>query len=92
MGQRTIRTICIAMLVVGFTFTWLAFSEFLATDRCLDRGGRWNSVERACELPDGQRYRARWLESPQLACAGVIVIIIAVAGLARRRPGQRDVP
>lgn len=37
-----------ALVIAGFIVFWLA-KGFLAIDRCLDSGGRWNYEVKQCE-------------------------------------------
>jgi hypothetical protein len=37
------------LIVLTLLWWWPAIGEWLDVDICLDRGGRWNEVERTCE-------------------------------------------
>ncbi len=49
MKRRILLSIFVPLLV-GMSAGWAA-RDFVAQDRCLDRGGAWSGDLRACELP-----------------------------------------
>ncbi|MBC9034737.1 hypothetical protein IAG41_20295 [Sphingomonas sp. JC676] len=51
MKRRTLL-IVIATLLVGISVGWTG-RGFIASDRCLDRGGAWDDGLDACKLPIG---------------------------------------
>jgi hypothetical protein len=48
MTTRVRSMLLLAVLLIGILFV-LWFRGFVAQDRCLDAGGRWNSGTRSCE-------------------------------------------
>ena len=51
MKRRTLLVVLVTLLV-GMSAGW-AGRSFVAVDRCLDRGGAWDSDLDACKLPIG---------------------------------------
>ena len=51
--RRLTRFTGLVALTVVLAFVSYQFIQFLQSDKCLDRGGRWNEVARACEEPPG---------------------------------------
>ncbi|HEY9427265.1 MAG TPA: hypothetical protein VIR34_08925 [Gemmatimonadaceae bacterium] len=87
----------LAALLSGIAgaFVALSASLWLRQDACLDAGGRWLAVERACELPAG----ASPLASPARfyilgAAAGLLVAGVLLLGftfIADRAAARRSV-
>jgi len=51
MKPRVLIAVLVA-LVIGISVGW-AGRDFIASDRCLDRGGAWDADLDACNLPFG---------------------------------------
>ena len=43
------RLMLLIALTIATLALWLWQSDFIATDACLDSGGRWNAVTSACQ-------------------------------------------
>ena len=72
MNAETRRRLAALLSGIAGAFVALSVSLWLRQDACLDAGGRWVAVERACELPAG---------ASQLASPARSYIVGAVAGL-----------
>lgn len=72
MTVETRRRLAALLSGIAGAFVALSVSLWLRQDACLDAGGRWVAIERACELPAG-------LASPTSPVR--FYIVGAVAGL-----------
>jgi hypothetical protein len=53
MTAETRRRLAALLSGIAGAFVALSVSLWLRQDACLDAGGRWVAIERACELPAG---------------------------------------
>jgi hypothetical protein len=81
MGTLSIRVICILMLGIGLAFSWLGLSEFVAVDRCLDAGGRFDYLRHSCEMSDSRPYAPGLIDDPLPVIVGLVLIGVSVVGL-----------
>jgi hypothetical protein len=43
------------LILLAAGLIWFWNSEWLATDRCLDDGGRWDKTTRSCQFATGDK-------------------------------------
>ena len=50
-ARRLTRFTALVALIAVLAYASYLFIQFVQSDKCLDRGGRWNAAERTCEGP-----------------------------------------
>ena len=67
--QRIAVGITILVALCVFVFSWVLWSEFWITDRCLDAGGAWDSEAGECRGVEGFEDR-QWSVGPWMFLVG----------------------
>ncbi|MEO7170621.1 MAG: hypothetical protein ABIY39_09630 [Sphingomonas sp.] len=49
--------VMVAILIALVVLSWLAVSDYLTADKCLDAGGAWNGAQSRCIAPTHHKER-----------------------------------